>query len=133
MNPPQLPGRVKEHCGKSPLLMLSDHELRDLAIGCAPPYLPLQQGHFIRKVGDDQLFAENTGEQVAACGAHRCQHTAQQKSQPWPKQGTSQNILQRKQAPSRENTQPLRWACPGACVSALSLPVAFTAKAQGPS
>lgn len=55
-------------------------------------HLLLQQGHFIGKVGDDQLFAKNAGKQVAACGTHRRQHTAQQKSQPWPKQGTSQNI-----------------------------------------
>lgn len=71
-----------------------------------PPYLPLQQGHFIRKVGDDQLFAKNTGKQVAACGTHGCQHAAQQKSQPWPEQGTSQDILQRE--------QPQTWEHPAA-------------------
>lgn len=77
-----------------------------------PSYLPLQQGHFIGKVGDDQLFAKNAGKQVAACGTHRRQHTAQQKSQPWPKQGTSQNILQRKQDLGHENIWPMSVACP---------------------
>lgn len=87
--------------------LLSAHELmlRDPVLQVCPPpppYLLLQQGHFIRKVGDDQLFAEKTGKQVAACGTHGCQHAAQQKSQPWPEQGTSQNILQRKQPQPRD-------------------------------
>lgn len=101
--------------------LLSAHGLMlwDPVLTCVwpPPYLPLQQGHFIRKVGDDQLFAENTGKQVAARGTHRRQHAAQQKSEPWPEQGTSQDILQREQPQPRKHPPASRGSSWSLCVS----------------